>query len=236
MGCSLKQGKQKYRCKMNRNRWFAHIHWALLLIGSLNLAACADLRGVMGADCAQPPMEVVEEESADNPPGNAMAVEQPPIPTPETNDTLDVSPLKTTDGRLILGSVETVRLDPLGIIYEARIDTGAETSSIDAQNIVPFERDGRRWVRFELQDAGQSEPVVVEKRIRRFVLVSQTNVAEPDRRPVVRMRIQVGASTETVDISLTNRSRMSYPILLGREYLLDRAIVDVSRGHIQDLQ
>ncbi len=236
MGCSPEQGKQKYRYKMSRNRWVALIHWALLLIGSMNLAACADLRGVMGADCTPPPMEVVEEEAADNPPENAVADDQKPNPIPDANDTMDVSPMQTADGRLILGTVETVRLDPLGIIYEARIDTGAETSSIDAQNIVLFERDGRRWVRFELQDAGQNEPVVVEKRVRRFVLVSQTNSLEPDRRPVVRMRIQVGASIETVDISLTNRSRMSYPILLGREYLLDRAIVDVSRGHIQDLQ
>ena len=240
---------------MIRKRWVAHIRWALLLFGAMNLAACANLRGVVGADCAPPPAEAAADETTEAPLEkeqplaeaasaetteapleDAMVGEQPPNPTPETNHRLDVSRLQTADGRLILGSVETIRLDPLGIIYEARIDTGAETSSIDAQNIVLFERDGKRWVRFELQDAGQNDPVVVEKRIRRFVLVSQINNLELDRRPVVRMRLQVGATIETVDISLTNRSRMSFPILLGREFLLDRAVVDVSRSHIQDLQ
>lgn len=223
---------------MIKKRWVAPIRWALLLFGALNLAACADLRGVIGPDCAQLPAEaeVASAETTETPMEDVTVAAPPPNPAPEPINMLDVSPLKTTDGRLILGSVETIRLYPLGIIYEARIDTGAETSSIDAQNIVLFERDGKRWARFELQDAGQNDRVVVEKRIRRFVLVSQINNPKQDRRPVVRMRLQVGSTMETVDISLTDRSRMSFPILLGREFLLDRAIVDVSRSHIQDLQ
>lgn len=223
---------------MIKKRRVAPIRWALLLFGAMSLAACADLRGVIGPNCAQPPAEAeaASAETTEAPMEDVTVAAPPPNPAPEPINMLDVSPLKTTDGRLILGSVETIRLYPLGIIYEARIDTGAETSSIDAQNIVLFERDGKRWARFELQDAGQNDRVVVEKRIRRFVLVGQINNPERDRRPVVRMRLQVGSTMETVDISLTDRSRMSFPVLLGREFLLDRAIVDVSRSHIQDLQ
>ena len=46
--------------------------------------------------------------------------------------------------------MEHVYISPPGILLTARIDTGATTSSIDARNIEPFERDGKRWVRFEV--------------------------------------------------------------------------------------
>ena len=64
-----------------------------------------------------------------------------------------LKPELKTAGKLnlpIVGGVEFVLVEPSGIKYEARIDTGAESSSVHAESIQLIERDGRRYVRFSL--------------------------------------------------------------------------------------
>lgn len=58
---------------------------------------------------------------------------------------------RVTDKQLV-GAVERVHLSPPDAVFEARIDTGAESSSLDARDIREFERDGSTWVRFLLVD------------------------------------------------------------------------------------
>lgn len=54
------------------------------------------------------------------------------------------------DGLLVLGINETATLPNLNLKMEAKLDTGAENSSVDAREIQFFERDGKKWVKFEL--------------------------------------------------------------------------------------
>ena len=67
------------------------------------------------------------------------------------NKTILIESLNTEKpgAKIIIGAVEKVRLLPPNVVLKARIDTGAKTTSIDAQNIIPFERDGKEWVRFD---------------------------------------------------------------------------------------
>lgn len=46
----------------------------------------------------------------------------------------------------VAGGIETLYVTPLQMPFQARMDTGAETSSVDAKNIRPFERDGEKWI------------------------------------------------------------------------------------------
>ncbi len=62
----------------------------------------------------------------------------------------------------IIGGVETVYVPPFEIPFQARIDTGAETSSIDAKNIRPFERDGEKWVSFDITNKKTSQTIHFE--------------------------------------------------------------------------
>ena len=72
-----------------------------------------------------------------------------------------------------------------------------------------------------------------ELRLRRRVLIKQTNGLR-DRRFVVRMWVAVGEARSYIDVNLTDRSDFEYPMLIGRNFLTDSLIVDVSRHHTID--
>ena len=114
---------------------------------------------------------------------------------------------------------------------EARIDTGAETSSIHAENIQLEEKDGKRYVSFTLLDPASGEQIAIEERLRRKVLIRQSE-GEPERRYVVRMWLTLGEARTRVDVTLTVRQFLDYSLLVGRNFLIDTMIVDVSQQHL----
>lgn len=141
--------------------------------------------------------------------------------------------LPQTAGELdlpIIGEVEHVTVHPSGFQYEARIDTGAESSSIHAEKIQLIERDGKQFVQFSLLNPETNEMVELERRFRRTVLIKQKD-GEPERRYVVKLWLTLGDIKERVDVTLSNRTDFTYPLLVGRNLLTDTAIVDVSRRH-----
>jgi hypothetical protein len=141
--------------------------------------------------------------------------------------------LPQTAGKLnlpIVGGVERVYVNPPGFLYEARIDTGAESSSIHAENIQLVERDSKKYVLFSLRNPETNELVELERRLERTVLIKQ-KAAESERRYVVKLWLTLGDIKEIVEVTLSNRADFSYSLLVGRNLLTDTAIVDVSRRH-----
>jgi hypothetical protein len=131
---------------------------------------------------------------------------------------------------IVLGQIETATLDEEKISLLARIDTGAETSSLNAQKIEHYERDGKKWVRFEIPSPNKKKPIVVERKLARTVEIKRHGVA-PTHRPVVYMTITIGEIHCRCEFSLTDRSKFEFPILIGRNFLSGRALVDVSLKH-----
>lgn len=161
---------------------------------------------------------------------------QPPIyKKPSKKDTSDLcipaEPGKTTpDGKMILGETEWLYVEEANGNFMSRVDTGATTSSISAQDVTVFEREGRRWVKFTMiLDGGQQANV--EAPFVKYIRIRQASGLED--RPIVRMTIRLGAVTEKADFSLTDRSNMDFPVLLGREFIKDVAVVDVARENVQ---
>jgi len=136
------------------------------------------------------------------------------------------------DNKIVVGANEWIYLNPPGLHLNARIDTGAATSSISATNIVRFERNGKRWVSFDLE-LDDEEPVHMEARLKRNVRIRQASYEEIDRRPVVEIDVMLGENIrQRTEFTLADRSRMSYPVLLGRSFLRDIALVDVGSEHL----
>lgn len=133
----------------------------------------------------------------------------------------------------IIGAVEWAFVEPGDIALEARVDSGAETSSIHAEDIQVLEKDGKRYVRFSLEDPQSKKPIPLERRLHRTIIVKQNVEGTPDRRYVVRMWVTVGKTRTWLDVSLSNRSDFEYGLLLGRNMLVDDFIVDVSKHHTQ---
>lgn len=133
--------------------------------------------------------------------------------------------------RTILGGLENVFLDPPGMEFSARIDTGAQTSSLHALDIVEFERDGKPFVKFSMIHPKTKEKIELTRRLRRYVRVKELGNRESQRRPVVRMRVVLADIDERINFTLENRSRFKHQVLIGRNLLQDLAIVDVSKKY-----
>jgi len=153
------------------------------------------------------------------------------VPASESGSGTAVPPVSVVyelDGKVVLGQTETVYIAPPGEHYKARIDTGATSSSLHAADITEFERDGKTWVRFNLTHMEDERAVIIEQPIVDYVRIRQASSREVVERPVVRLFIALGGIEMETEFSLADRSRMSYPVLIGRNVLMDMAVVDVS--------
>ncbi|PCJ90569.1 MAG: hypothetical protein COA46_10405 [Porticoccaceae bacterium] len=130
----------------------------------------------------------------------------------------------------IIGEIEVVEINPTGIRYDARIDTGAESSSIHAKNIQLVEKDGKKYILFSLINPETNTLVELERKLQRKVLIKQKH-GESERRYVVKLWLTLGDIKERVDVTLSDRSDFTYRLLVGRNLLTDTAIVDVSRRY-----
>ncbi|MDQ2076809.1 RimK/LysX family protein [Marinimicrobium sp. ABcell2] len=134
----------------------------------------------------------------------------------------------------IVGGKEQVLLTDLGIVKGARMDTGATTSSLDARDVEIFERDGDQWVRFKIEDPDNDGMIELERKRVRRVLITQSNTDEPERRPVIEMRITIGEITQVAEFTLSNRSHLEFPVLIGRNVLRDLMLVDVGQNNLTE--
>lgn len=153
-----------------------------------------------------------------------------PLPPPPIQECPAVAGTESVGNKDIIGALEWLFMNPPGQHYRARIDSGAETSSLSASNVVEFERDGDDWVRFSFQHDPDDDPINFELPIKRVVLIRQPSVVTAERRVVVEIDIRLGQELQTTEFTLTDRSRMTYPVLLGRTFLMDLYVVDVARS------
>lgn len=150
----------------------------------------------------------------------------------ETVKTIEVSPIsledqvKKTHKLGIIGEVEPVYFLPMKKAILSRIDTGAATSSIGAENINLFEREGSKWVSFDIVNKKNGEHHHFEKKVYRKVTIKRQN--ESEERIIVLMMIKIGNEKITAQFSLSDRTKFDYQGLIGRNILNGRAIVDTS--------
>lgn len=135
-----------------------------------------------------------------------------------------------------LGYVEWVVMKDTSLRLKARLDTGAKTSSLHAVNIEPFEKDGEEWVSFQIPLGDHSDQptegeldhediiLELERPVERTVLIKRKG-APSQKRYVVVMDFCIAGTTHTTQFSLTDRSKFSYPALLGRRFMRDDNIL-----------
>ncbi len=127
---------------------------------------------------------------------------------------------------LVAGWLESIILQPWNIKLRAKLDTGAKTSSLHAEDIERFERDGVEWVRFHTTDPDEKNPLkTVEAPLIRDVKIKR-HKQKPQTRPVVEMTFCLDGQIYTSEFSLTDRSRFNYQVLLGRRVLQQGILVD----------
>ena len=134
-------------------------------------------------------------------------------------------------GKVPLGWIEPVMLDPrLGLQIEAKLDTGADTSSLDAHNIRRVRVGEKRYVRFAVRHPETGELVELRKPYIRRVRIKR-HFGNYQRRYVVRMQVCVGERTRSIEVNLVDRNEFEYPMLLGRSALQGWSTVDPDQTH-----
>ena len=134
--------------------------------------------------------------------------------------------------KLLVGRREEVWIEDLQLALPARIDTGAETASLDARNIREFERDGDDWVRFDIVHPKSGEPLTLERPVARVVRILQSTSEEAERRAVIELGIVLGDVRQMAEFTLSDRSHLDFQMLVGRNILKDLMIVDVGQTNI----
>ncbi|PWV80567.1 ATP-dependent zinc protease [Halomonas sp. A11-A] len=141
-------------------------------------------------------------------------------------------------GKTVVGRSEWIGLPDVGTYLKARVDSGANTSSLSASEITRFERDGASWVRFKL---GLTDDDVVvdgvrdewiEAPVERRVRIVQA--FGEGTRPVVSLMMTLGPIRESVEFTLNDRTHLNYPVLLGRRFLMDIAMIDVAETYLHE--
>jgi hypothetical protein len=126
----------------------------------------------------------------------------------------------------IFGWAEHILVGRSQLEMEAKLDTGADTSSIDASRIRRFRTaDKKRWVEFRLTDQDTGRTVRYKKRLVRYVYIKE-HEGPSQKRPVVKMQICVGDHPMEIEMSLVDRSDFDFPVLLGRNALQGLIVVD----------
>lgn len=133
-----------------------------------------------------------------------------------------------TAGLIIIGEVENVTFKSSGLKLKARIDTGAETSSLGVDDQQPFERDGKKWLRFSVKDPANEKLISFEKPVVRTASIKRHG-AEDMKRPVVKLKIMLANIEMERQFTLADRSKYTFPVLIGRNVLSGKYLVDVNR-------
>ncbi|MEZ6055369.1 MAG: ATP-dependent zinc protease [Planctomycetaceae bacterium] len=133
-----------------------------------------------------------------------------------------------------VGWREWVALPDLGVNpIKAKLDTGARTSSLHAFEIEEFTREGTCWVRFAVHplqrvrdgEVWAESPLVEYRTVR-------SSSGHAEKRPVIKTSLRLGDKEWEIELTLANRDAMGFRMLLGREALRGRVLIDAGLSYL----
>ncbi|MBB3995483.1 hypothetical protein GGR95_003139 [Sulfitobacter undariae] len=125
----------------------------------------------------------------------------------------------------VIGWHECISLPEMGLMdFAIKVDTGAKTTALHAENIETFMQDGQKWVRFTAPDIEGNQGQVCEFPVYANRDITNTS-GTPETRIVIRTPMVLAGRQWKIDISLTDRGNMRFPLILGRRALRSRNIL-----------
>jgi hypothetical protein len=130
----------------------------------------------------------------------------------------------------IIGRTDKVDFPELGLDdIEAKIDSGAYTSSIHCENIHALYKGEDHFVKFTVYD----EEVPHEREAKVFASKQVRNsFGETEYRYSIKTPVVLFGKSYNIELALTNRSKMKFPVLLGRKLIGERFIIDVTKRNL----
>ena len=129
-----------------------------------------------------------------------------------------------------IGNQEWCAFPELGILaIKARVDSGAKTSSIHAFNITTYLREDVQWVKFEVHPVQRNDQISIQCEC---PIIDQRDVKSSsgtsETRYVISTPISLGEEVWDIQLTLSDRDAMGYRMLLGREAMNGRLVIDPS--------
>ena len=117
---------------------------------------------------------------------------------------------------------------------KAKIDTGARSSALHAFDLEDFSYDGRSMIRFKVQPLQRSNEVAIstEAELLEYREIKNSG-GTVERRPVIKTEIMLNQQTWLIELTLTNREMMGFRMLLGREAIRNKFLVDPGQSYLQ---
>jgi hypothetical protein len=116
---------------------------------------------------------------------------------------------------------------------DAKVDTGALTSSLHATHQSRIEREGKIYIQFRLEDhahpAWDGKELILPLKDETIV---KNSFGQEEPRYVVTTRVRIHNYIIRADFTLSDRSNMEFPVLLGRKAIRTRFLVDVARSNL----
>ena len=127
----------------------------------------------------------------------------------------------------VFGYLENAMIMPAGFLLKAKLDTGADHSSVHAKIVERFKKNGEPWITFDVEsidgrEVRLSEPVFRTASVKRLV-------GKPQKRPVVMLTICVGKIKRRVEVNLMDRTKLKYNLLIGRSFMSGYMAVDPAK-------
>ena len=143
--------------------------------------------------------------------------------------------LNFSPSQQIIGWRENVTLPKLNIpVIKAKIDTGARSSALHAFNIRELELNGSKIIQFQVHPRQRDSQTTVTakaelleyRKIRNSGGIAQL-------RPVIKTQIELGKQIWAIELSLTDRDVMGFRMLLGRQAVRNKFLVDPGKSFLQ---
>jgi hypothetical protein len=129
--------------------------------------------------------------------------------------------------KAVVGWIEKVRIYPGNFLVHAKLDSGAEYSSLDAGNLKEFERDGKKWVRFDLAESREGNKITIERPLLRLATIKR-HYLQSQTRPVIKIGVCLGNIYKETEVNLVDREGFQYRMLIGRKFMEGTVIIDPS--------
>ncbi|MBY0524371.1 MAG: RimK/LysX family protein [Gemmataceae bacterium] len=140
---------------------------------------------------------------------------------------------------LVIGWKEFVDFPDWALRHvKVKVDTGARTSALGVVSYELSHVSGAGMVaelRLALHRRWPEKQAVVRTPVLKMVVVTNS-AGMREQRPLIETRLRLGGVTKLIRLTVTNRSIMRFPIILGRTALEDDFLVDVSRKYLQRKQ
>jgi len=112
---------------------------------------------------------------------------------------------------------------------KAKVDTGARTSALHATQIKEYDNNGNKLVSFRLHQSNKH--IDISTQLIRYLKIT-SSFGDSEVRPLIRLKIRLGERSWFTEVTLTKRTRMTYPMLIGRNTLMKKYLIHSHKSYL----